>query len=213
VGSGGRSAHCGPGAPESGAAPSGGRLRPGLAALDLTADSAYAAHPAVSLAMLTTAVAGLRAAQQHAAQAAAARRAAEHLRRAIPNHPPGPGRTKVRVRAADAARTDFPAGLTVPGQASPTTTHRAEHPESGPQRAVRDRRRASPRSVARAPRGVAFRPDFCRLITARFDDKLMTNDLQASSKIAELACDLRGLVGGTRLELVTSSVSGKRSPN
>lgn len=73
-----------------------------LAALDLTADSAYAAHPAVSLAMLTTAVADLRAAQQHAAQAAAARRAAEHLRRAIPNHPPGPGRTKVRVRAADA---------------------------------------------------------------------------------------------------------------
>jgi hypothetical protein len=35
----------------------------------------------------------------------------------------------------------------------------------------------------------------------------MTNDLQASSKIAELACDLRALVGGTRLEFVTSSVS------
>jgi hypothetical protein len=39
----------------------------------------------------------------------------------------------------------------------------------------------------------------------------MTNDLQASSKVAELACDLRVLVGGTRLELVTSSVSGKHS--
>jgi hypothetical protein len=30
--------------------------------------------------------------------------------------------------------------------------------------------------------------------------------------IRELACDLRVLVGGTRFELVTSSVSGKRSP-
>ena len=29
---------------------------------------------------------------------------------------------------------------------------------------------------------------------------------------AEKACDLRELVGGTRFELVTSSVSGKRSP-
>ena len=38
-------------------------------------------------------------------------------------------------------------------------------------------------------------------------------NLQASSKIWKLACDLRELVGGTRLELVTSSVSGKRSPN
>jgi hypothetical protein len=50
-------------------------------------------------------------------------------------------------------------------------------------------------------------------MAARLDDKLMTNDLQASSKIWKLACDLRELVGGTRLELVTSSVSGKRSPN
>ena len=41
----------------------------------------------------------------------------------------------------------------------------------------------------------------------------MTNDLQASSNIAELPCEMRELVGGTRLELVTSSVSGKRSPN
>ena len=40
----------------------------------------------------------------------------------------------------------------------------------------------------------------------------MTNDLQASSKILELACDLRELVGATRFELVASSVSGKRSP-
>jgi hypothetical protein len=34
---------------------------------------------------------------------------------------------------------------------------------------------------------VALRPDFCHLMAARLDDKLMTNDLQASSKIAELA--------------------------
>jgi hypothetical protein len=125
----------------------------------------------------------------------------------------GCGSSPNGVRAADAARTDFPAGLTLPGQASPTTTHRAEHPESGPQRTARDRPQASPRSVSRGCRGVASRPDFCHLIMARLDDKLMTNDLQASSKIWKLACELRELVGGTRLELVTSSVSGKRSPN
>jgi hypothetical protein len=36
--------------------------------------------------------------------------------------------------------------------------------------------------------------------------------LRPDPTIRDLASDLRGLVGGTRFELVTSSVSGKRSP-
>jgi hypothetical protein len=62
----------------------------------------------VSLAMLAAAVADLRIAQQHAAQAAAACRAAEHLRQAAARVQPGwrPGHTR---RASDLACADFPA--------------------------------------------------------------------------------------------------------
>jgi hypothetical protein len=88
-----------------------------LAALGLTADSGYAGNLAVSLAMLTDAVADLRAAQHHAAQATAARQAAEHLREAVTNHGPGSGPAEVRLRAAHVARMDVPARLTAPRQA------------------------------------------------------------------------------------------------
>jgi hypothetical protein len=43
-------------------------------------------------------------------------------------------------------------------------------------------------------------------------DQIDDNDLQASPGIRKLACDLLLRVGGTRFELVASSVSGKRSP-
>jgi hypothetical protein len=183
------------------------------AASSTTIGGGHTGGLAVSLAMLTAGVADLRAAQHRAAQAAAARRAAEHLRGAVANHRSRSGPREVRVRASDVARMDFPARPTVVQQASPERQTSRRAPGSGLPRAARDRRQGSPRSVARAHRGVAPRPDFCHLITARLDGKLMTNDLQASSKIWKLACDLRELVGGTRLELVTSSVSGKRSPN
>src|ERR1700683_53814 len=238
TGSGGCSARCCSGAPGSGAAPSGGRLRPAarapyghiprcpyagdrlrlvarrLAAHGLAADCGYASDLAASLAMLTAAVADFRAAQHRAAQAAAARRAAEHLCGSVANHRPGHGPTGVSVRAPRM----WPAWIFRPGSRRSCkplqgTRHLVDHPDPGLPRFARDRRQASARSAVRALRSVAPRPDFCHLITARLDDKLMTNDLQASSNIAELACDLRELVGGTRLELVTSSVSGKRSPN
>jgi hypothetical protein len=83
-----------------------------LAALGLASNSGYAGDLAVSLAMLTAAVADLRAAQHHAAQAAAARRTAEHLCGAVSNHRPGPGPAQARLRAPDAAHMDLPAGLT-----------------------------------------------------------------------------------------------------
>jgi hypothetical protein len=70
----------------------------------------------VSLAMLAAAVADLRIAQQHAAQAAAARRASEHLRQAAARVQPGwrPGHTR---RASDLARADSPTrpNLAAPG--------------------------------------------------------------------------------------------------
>jgi hypothetical protein len=49
-------------------------------------------------------------------------------------------------------------------------------------------------------------------MTASLDDKLMINDLEARSECPDPASDLLLRVGGTRFELVTSSVSGKRSP-
>ena len=52
------------------------------------------------------------------------------------------------------------------------------------------RRPPNRRSVFRKRRAVAQKPDFCQLCPARPDDKLMTNDLQASPGIRELACDL-----------------------
>jgi hypothetical protein len=164
VGSGGRSADCGSDAPGSGAVPGGGGLRPGRPravrpdpGVHVPGRAAAARRPpaccpwpdgrrrvrgdlAVGLAMLTAAVADLRAAQHHAAQAAAARRAAEHLRGAALNHRPRPGPSaEIRVRAPGAARMDVPPGLTVPRQVS------REH--SAPRRPTRLRlaaRRARP---------------------------------------------------------------------
>jgi hypothetical protein len=82
-----------------------------LAALGSAAGGGYTGDLAVSLAMLTAGVADLRTAQHNAAQAAAARRAAEHLRGVAVNHRPGPRPAEARVRASDAARMDLPAGL------------------------------------------------------------------------------------------------------
>jgi hypothetical protein len=50
-------------------------------------------------------------AQLHAAQAAAARQAAEHIRGFAMDHRPGCGPTEVNMRASDVARMDVPAGL------------------------------------------------------------------------------------------------------
>jgi hypothetical protein len=66
---------------------------------------------------LTNAVADLRAGQHHAAQATAARQAAEHLREAVTNRRPRSGPAQVRLRAADVTRMDVPARLTAPRQA------------------------------------------------------------------------------------------------
>jgi hypothetical protein len=96
-----------------------------LAALGLTTVSGYAGDLAVSLAVLTTAVADLRAAQHHAAQAAAARRAAEHLSGRDPNCEPLSRQRSLRLRderrarGPDIAGTDFPAGLILIPQGAP----------------------------------------------------------------------------------------------
>ena len=145
-----------------------------LADLGLTADSGCTGDLAVSLAMLTTAVADLRAAQHRPAQAAAARRAAEYLREAVTNRRTSHGPAEVRVRASDVARMVSQPDSRCPGKPARTATHSAEHLESGPPRAGRDRRQVSVRSLARALWGVALRPDFCHLITACLDDKLTT---------------------------------------
>jgi hypothetical protein len=160
VGDGGRSPHRGSDAPQSGAAPSGRHLRPGgplalrrirgartpvascgssrrLAAVGPAVGASCASNLAVSLAMLTAAVADLRTAQHHAAQAAAARRAAEHLRGATVNHRPGPGPAEARVRASDVARMDFPDGLTVTRPTPPErqTPRRPPRPRPAARRA------------------------------------------------------------------------------
>jgi hypothetical protein len=69
------------------------------AASSTTIGGGHTGGLAVSLAMLTAGVADLRAAQHRAAQAAAARRAAEHLRGAVANHRSRSGPREVRVRA------------------------------------------------------------------------------------------------------------------
>jgi hypothetical protein len=74
-------------------------------------------------ARLAEAIAELREAQRLAAQAAAARRAAEHLRAAMPGYvtPPSGGRTRVRTTSADRSRAEFPfpPGAFRPGTGSP----------------------------------------------------------------------------------------------
>ena len=61
-------------------------------------------------AKLAEAIAELREAQRLAAQAAAARRAAEHLRAAMPGYvnPPWGGHTRVRTTSAERSRAEFP---------------------------------------------------------------------------------------------------------
>jgi hypothetical protein len=93
----------------------GGQLRLAarrLAAVGPAVGGGYTGDLAYGLAMLTTAVADLRTAQRYAAQAAAARRAAEHLRGVPANHRPGSRPAEARVRASDVARMDLPAGVT-----------------------------------------------------------------------------------------------------
>jgi hypothetical protein len=95
------------------------------------------------LAALAEAVITLRCAQRHAAQAAAARRAAEHLRAAAREHSP-PSRARRRTRRptpAERMRLDFPS---LPRLDSPWPTAPGAGPEPRP----------SPRSPRR-PRGPA----------------------------------------------------------
>jgi hypothetical protein len=95
----------------------GGQLRLAarrLAAFGPAVGGGYTGDLAYGLAMLTAAVADLRTAQRHAAQAAAARRAAEHLRGIAANHCPGSRPAEPRARASDVARMDIPAGVTAP---------------------------------------------------------------------------------------------------
>ena len=75
-------------------------------------------------ARLAEAIAELREAQCLAAQAAAARRAAEHLRAAMPGYvtPPSGRRTRVRTTSAERSRAEFPfpPGTFRPGTGSPS---------------------------------------------------------------------------------------------
>ena len=82
-----------------------------------------------------------------------------------------PGRQRNACAPTDVARMDVPPGLTVPGKPLPGARHRVGRPGSALPSAARDRRRTSLRSVLRARRGVAARPDFCHLMAARLDDK------------------------------------------
>jgi hypothetical protein len=86
------------------------------------------------------------------------------------------------VRTSDVARMDFPAGLTQARQASPGAYGT---PSATPTQAHRAARETAAELASEAPsrahREVAPRPDFCHSITARLDDELTTNDLQASS--------------------------------
>jgi hypothetical protein len=105
-----------------------------------------------ALADLAIAVAELRQAQQHAAQAAAARRASEHLhafligaRSRVPRRPhparPASGR---QPSAADLARSDFPGPLTLPPQSGETGWAPPTSSGTRPRRASRPPRRAGP---------------------------------------------------------------------
>jgi hypothetical protein len=84
----------------------------------------------LSLAALAEAVTELRTAQHHAAQAAAARRAAGHLRAMTPaRRPPGPA-GPISARPSAAARLDFPAGLVLPRDPAPTDAAPSRPPRS-----------------------------------------------------------------------------------
>ncbi len=104
---------------------------------------------AANLVSLATAVGELRQAQQHAAQAAAARQAAEHLYASLSQTRAGaaalgipvrPGQTRTARRPGDAARHDFPmptpARAPLPAEPSLTDPHASRSPaRSAPSRA------------------------------------------------------------------------------
>lgn len=97
-------------------------------------------------ARLAEAIAELREAQCLAAQAAAARRAAEHLRAAMPGYvtPPSGGPTRVRTTSAERSRAEFPFP---PGTFRPGTDAAGE---ADRQRAARSARGQGP-SRSRGP--------------------------------------------------------------
>src|ERR1019366_3552566 len=108
---------------------------------------------AADLVSLATAVGELRQAQEHAAQAAAARQAAEHLyarlrqtkAAAALGRPVRPDQTRAARRPGDAARHDFPVPLR-PGQplpADPSLTDAHSHASPSPVRSAPSR--AGPR--------------------------------------------------------------------
>ena len=88
-------------------------------------------------ARLIEAIADLREAQRHAAQAAAARRAAEQLRAAMPGYVPPAARTRAKARtAAERSNLEFPfaPGTIRPGTDPLTGTRRPSQPRSRPSR-------------------------------------------------------------------------------
>jgi hypothetical protein len=116
-----------------GPTPAGDRLRATARGLALAVPAGDENQAAVmmlvaQLAELASAVAGLRDSQRHAAQASAARAAAERLHAATSARPgrTWPGRVRPTVRphrgartAADLARLEFPGGSSPPRPASP----------------------------------------------------------------------------------------------
>ena len=117
----------------------------------VTGDSTLTAIALVAnLVALAAAVAELRQAQQHAAQAAAARKAAERMREALvgagasvpwPGQAARPQRTQ-SARQADAARLDFPMGLRL-DPATLAATSRTSN--AGPVRGYQPPKRAGPK--------------------------------------------------------------------
>ena len=109
----------------------------------LTGDPALAPLQLVAaLAELAVAVAELRQAQQHAAQAAAARRASEHLHGALAGPPPGaapsPSGPASRARPAQRRRPGpqrLPVPLTLPPRSGATVRASPDPPEARPRRA------------------------------------------------------------------------------
>jgi hypothetical protein len=110
----------------------GDQLRQLARALSAAPHASSATDLIVSLASLAAAVADLRTAQQHATQAAAARRAAEHLHQVAHNRSTNaPTRRREHARASDLARADSPGGLKLAAPAAetaPATPRRAARP-------------------------------------------------------------------------------------
>jgi hypothetical protein len=101
----------------------------------------------VRFARLAEAIAELREAQRLAVQAAAARRAAEHLRAAMPGYvtPPYGGRSQVRTTSAERSRAEFPFP---PGTFRPGTDGAGEADSRQGARPVRSQGPSRPRGPA-----------------------------------------------------------------